>query len=140
MRFKNRNQTSQNLEVNLVPMMDVIMTILTFFIIVSMTLTEGSGKMDISLPSAKVSNTPNEEKLPDPLIIGLNKEGQLLIGEQQQTPEQMSAQIKSYLQKNPQGAVILKADKKISYEDVIKVLVTMRDVGGEQVSLAIDSE
>jgi biopolymer transport protein ExbD len=51
MRFKSQQKSSQMPDVNLVPMMDVIMTILTFFIIVSMTLTAEQGAVNVTLPS-----------------------------------------------------------------------------------------
>jgi biopolymer transport protein ExbD len=43
------------------------------------------------------------------------------------------------LQKNPQGAVVLNADRKLPYEQVVQVLGKMRDIGGDRVSLAIEN-
>ncbi len=122
-------------EVNLVPMMDVIMTILTFFIIVSMTLTSFQA-VDVPLPST--DKGVSKEKPVEPMIVGMNKQGQILLGTQQVTETQLAQQIVTYLGKNPKGSVVLKADKDVQYEKVVQMLGTLRDVGGDRVSLAID--
>ena len=136
MRFKSQQKGSQMPDVNLVPMMDVILTILTFFIIVSMTLTGQQQSVDITLPStdAGASTLP----VPDPLVVGLNQQGQVLLNNQLVSDAQLSQQMQTYLVQNSKGAVILKADRKLPYEQVIQVLGKMRDIGGDRVSLAID--
>lgn len=136
MRFKSQQQGSQMPEVNLVPMMDVILTVLTFFIIISMTLTGQQQSVDITLPStdAGASTLP----VPDPLVVGLNQQGQVLLNNQPVSDAQLSQQMQTYLVQNSKGAVILKADRKLPYEQVIQVLGKMRDIGGDRVSLAID--
>lgn len=139
MRFKSRQQHSQMPEVNLVPMMDVVMTILTFFIIVSMTLTSQQSAVNIALPTASKGTSPQDTSK-EPLIVGLDGQRQLIVGDKSVTEAELDQQILSYLSKNPQGAVVLKADKNLAYEQVVQVLGKMRDVGGDRVSLAIESK
>ena len=124
-------------EVNLVPMMDVIMTILTFFIILSMTLTNQQNAVNVTLPSA--GNGLSEQKTPDPLVVSINEQRQLFLGKQQITEAQLAQPMQAYLQQHPEGAVVLNADRKLPYEEVVKVLGKMRDIGGDRVSLAIES-
>ena len=137
LKFRFRASTSQMPEINLVPMMDVLMTILTFFIIISMTLTAQQQSVNIDLPSTNAG--ANTVKTPDPLVVGLTNQGILAIANNPVTDAQLSQQMQVYLQTNPNGAVVLQADKKLPYEQVVQVLGKMRDVGGDRVSLAIDS-
>jgi biopolymer transport protein ExbD len=127
MRFKSQQKKSEMPEVNLVPMMDVLMTILTFFIIIAMTLTTQQ-TVNVTLPSANAGAV--ELKEPDPLIIGLNLQGEILLDSKTVSQAELSQRMQSYLTQNPKGAVILKAADKIPYEQVVKLLGTMRDVGG----------
>ncbi len=136
LKSRFRASKSQMPEINLVPMMDVLMTILTFFIIISMTLTAQQRSVNIDLPSTNAG--ANDVNAPDPLIIGLTRQGQIAIADKLVTEAQLNQQMQTYLQTNPQGAVVLKADKKLPYEQVIQVLGKMRNVGGDRVSLAID--
>ncbi len=137
LKSKFRASKSQMPEINLVPMMDVLMTILTFFIIISMTLTVQQQSVNIDLPSTNAG--ANQVKTPDPLVVGLTRQGIVEIANNPVTEAQLSQQMQAYLQANPQGAVVLQADKKLPYEQVVQVLGKMRDVGGDRVSLAIDS-
>jgi len=136
MRFKSQQKKSEMPEVNLVPMMDVLMTILTFFIIIAMTLTTQQ-TVNVTLPSANAGAVELKES--DPLIIGLNLQGEILLDSKTVSQAELSQRMQSYLTQNPKGAVILKAADKIPYEQVVKLLGTMRDVGGDRVSLAIEA-
>jgi biopolymer transport protein ExbD len=133
--FNSSKSESQIPEVNLVPMMDVIMTILTFFIIVSMTMTDFQS---VNVPLPKTDKGASKDKVPDPMVVALNQQGQILLKNQNTTPEQLAQQVVAYLNQNPKGAVVLKADRTLSYEKVVQVLGTIRDVGGDRVSLAIE--
>jgi biopolymer transport protein ExbD len=137
MRFRAQQRHNAMPEVNLVPMMDVIMTILTFFIILSMTMTTNNiSSVDIRLPGrgdGKSSSASSAQSL----IVGLNLKRQILLESGVVDRAQLIAQVNDYLAKNPQGVVILKADKEVPYEQVVQVLGVLRDVGGDRVSLAI---
>ncbi|MEO8890653.1 MAG: biopolymer transporter ExbD [Coleofasciculaceae cyanobacterium] len=124
-------------ELNLVPMMDVIMTILTFFIIISMTLTNKQNAVNVTLPSA--SSGLSEQKAPDPLVVSIDSQGNLFLEKDPVTEAQLVQPMQAYLQQNPQGAVVLNADRKLPYEKVVQVLGKMRDIGGDRVSLAINN-
>lgn len=135
MRSKARQRGTSMPEINLVPMMDVIMTILTFFIIVSMTLTNFQS-VDVALPTAQ--SGVNRERPIEPMIVGLNQQQQILLQGSPATREQLAQAIQNYLAQNPKGSVVLKADQRLPYQQVIQVLATLKEVGGDRVSLAIE--
>jgi biopolymer transport protein ExbD len=137
MNFRSRKQKSGVLEVNLIPMMDVLMTVLTFFIIVSMTLTSQQS-IDVQLPQTGEAN-PNTAIAPDPLVVGIDAQGQVLLENQPVTQDQLIQQIQTYLVERPEGVVILKADRTLDYQKVVEVLSVMQTVGGDRVSLAIET-
>lgn len=135
MRFKRKHRNGSVPEVNLVPMLDVLMTVLTFFIIVSMTLATQQG-VQVQLPSNQPAS-PTEPQ-PDPLVIHIKAGDQLLLNNQPIARAELLPNIKAYLEKTPKGAVVLQADRQLPYEQVIQMLGEMKDVGGDRVSLAID--
>ena len=134
MRFKNRNEARLP-EVNLIPMMDVLMTVLTFFIVISMTLTIEQG-VEVELPNS--SESAAVAAGPDPLIVQLDPQGQLLVNNQPASKEQLSPQIQSYLGSNKEGFVVLQASPDLPYQDVVRLLGDLKEVGGDRVSLAIE--
>jgi biopolymer transport protein ExbD len=135
MRFRNRQQDSQLPEINLIPMLDVLMTVLTFFIVVSMTLVSQQG-VDIQLPNSSDAAPPSAA--PDPLVVKLTQQGQLLLNEQPISRDQLEPQMQAYLNGSPQGFVVLASDRRVPYSEVVALLGEMREVGGDRVSLAIE--
>ncbi len=135
MRFQ-KQQGNQMPQVNLVPMMDVLMTVLTFFIIVSMTLT-GQIVPNLILPDAKNSGTQETLEAPKTLVVVLNTQKQTMVDSKPLAIEQLTQQVQEFLTSNPEGVVVLKADRGLTYADVTQVLKNLRDMGGSRVSLAI---
>jgi biopolymer transport protein ExbD len=136
MKFRSRKPKSGVVEVNLIPMMDVLMTVLTFFIIVSMTLTS-QRSIDVQLPQTGEASD-NSAIAPDPLVVSLDLRGQVLLEQQPVSQAQLMEQIQTYLDERPEGVVILKADRTLDYQKVVEVLAVMQRVGGDRVSLAIE--
>jgi biopolymer transport protein ExbD len=136
MRFKSQSRASEMPEVNLVPMMDVLMTILTFFIIIAMTMSNVRS-LDLRLPTVQTGGTQSQS-LTSSLRVGLTAKGQFLIDNQPVAANELKQNIQTYLAQNPQGVVLLSADRTLPYEQVIKVLAEMESVGGDRISLALE--
>ncbi|MCU0526851.1 MAG: biopolymer transporter ExbD [Elainella sp. Prado103] len=135
MRFKQQRRRSQLPEVNLVPMLDVLMVVLTFFIIVSMTLTTQQG-LEVQLPSPEEAEPTEVE--PQVAIVQLTPEGIIQFDDQPIEKSALTTQIKGFLAENPKGAVVLQAEEELPYEQVISLLGEMKAAGGDRVSLAIE--
>lgn len=137
MKARRRKAGSQVPEVNLIPLMDVLMSVLTFFIIISMNLSS-QNIITVEAPSPDDADAAIEEEPVEPFVVGLNTEGQLLIADEQTEVAILATEIRQYLSKNPNGYVRLKADKELDYSEVTRALITLRDIGSAKVSLAIE--
>ncbi|MEC4984798.1 MAG: biopolymer transporter ExbD [Oscillatoria sp. PMC 1068.18] len=138
MRFKTRQDNSKIPTIDLIPMLNVMMAVLAFFVLISTTLLNELA-VDVQLPTNTEASDEPPEKLPEPYLIEITPAG-IFQDEQPLSKEQLFTEIQTYLNENAQGAVLLKADEKVPYEQVIQLLVEMKDVGGENVSLAIEAE
>jgi biopolymer transport protein ExbD len=134
MRFRDRHQTSQLPEIELTPMLNVMMGILAFFVMITMSLT-AQQSVDIQLPNS--ADAP-QTAAPEPLIVTLTAQGQILLNDQPAPRSQLAPQMQQYLGGNREGFVILTADRQIPYEQVVQLLGEMREIGGDRVSLALD--
>lgn len=138
MRVKKQSSIPQ---VNLTPMMDVLMSVLTFFIILSMDLT-GQSIPDVNLPALEKQQdgeTGGIEEFQDveQLTIGLNPQGEILINSQPVSEAELVQTARSFLGKNSDGAIILKADRELDYQNIESVLETLSQTGGGRVSLVV---
>ena len=139
MRFKHRQSGSQIPEVNLVPMMDVLMTVLTFFIIISMGLT-GQAWLNVRLPQsvAEEAGGDGEVIATDVLVVGLDQDGNLLLDNAAVSASDLTQVVQAYFAQTPEGRLVLKADRTLAYSEVAALLAELRAIGGNRVSLAVE--
>lgn len=139
MRFKSSPNNSLP-QVNLVPMLDVLMTVLTFFIIIAMTLT-GQQMINVKLPitehKANPQASPTTTQI-EPLVVGLDANGQIIMDNQIISTRELAERMSSYFAENPQGLVVLRADRDLTYAKVATLLKALRAIGGDRVSLAFE--
>lgn len=139
MRTRHR-RPSRIPEVNLVPMMDVLMTVLIFFVVISMGLT-GVQINGVTLPrSVKGTDeaiTSNADES-TPFVIGLTAQKQLVLDGEIIQLRNLSPRLRTYFQENPDGSILLKADRTLPYDDVANLLDELRGIGGRRVSLAVE--
>lgn len=133
MRFKQQ-QNARFPEINVIPMLTVMMGTVGFFVVVTLGLAAQQA-VDVTLPSSEANPTP---ATPDPLVVSLNAQGQILVQDQVISKPQLDQQIQTYLGQNSQGSVLLNPQQQLPYEQVIQVLGEMRAVGGDRVSLGIE--
>lgn len=135
MRFKQQ-QSSKLPQVDLIPMLNVMMGILAFFVMITMTL--GSEQLiEVQLPAEQ----PPEAKSPlpaDPFIVALVGENEVELNGQPIDMAALTGQMETYLSRNPDNVVFLLPSQELAYEEVMQFLGTMRKVGGDRVSLAIE--
>ncbi len=139
MRTRRRRPT-RTPEVNLVPMMDVLMTVLIFFVLISMGLTgvQISGvRLPQSVEGADEAITDKGEEV-QPLVIGLTGEKALILAGEPVEVSALAPAIQAYFAENPDGSLMLKADRALPYEDIAALLSELREMGGRRVSLAVE--
>ncbi|MBE9077035.1 biopolymer transporter ExbD [Romeria aff. gracilis LEGE 07310] len=140
MALRSRDRPRSRIpEVNLVPMMDVLMTVLIFFVVIAMNLT-GVQIAGVTLPRS-VEGTEEElinQADIEPLVVGLTAQGELILAGESITLDQLSREIRTYFAANPEGNLMLKADRTLPYKQVADLLTDLRSLGGNRVTLAVE--
>ncbi len=133
MRFKQR-KTAQLPEVDLIPMLNVMMGILAFFVMITMTLSNEQ-LLEVQLPNKQAVAV--EPSLAEPFIVEIDAQGKLLLNNQLIDKVQLEAQMEFYLAQSLENTVFILPNRQLAYEQVIQFLAEMRKIGGDRVSLAI---
>jgi biopolymer transport protein ExbD len=121
----------QEVRIEIVPLIDVIFCILTFFILGAVGLSRQQA-MELELPKAG-SGSPQMREM---LVVSLDDFSQVYVEKQLVNRNQLFDAIKNYHQFNPNGVMVLHASRNASYNDVIQVLDMLKQVGGDRVALA----
>jgi biopolymer transport protein ExbD len=118
--------------IELVPLIDVIFCILTFFLLAGLQVARQQA-ISVDIPQA-TSGTPAAREL---LMVSLNDAGQLFLEQQPMlVPGQLIEAVKQYRQARPNSSIVLYASKQVSYNKVVEVLDALRGVAGDRVALA----
>ncbi|MCX7594411.1 MAG: biopolymer transporter ExbD [Fischerella sp.] len=134
----NLHTPIEEAQVQIIPLIDVIFCILTFFILASLQFTRQQA-INVDLPKAS-SATAGNVNLPQGrqiLPVTIDAVGQTYVEKQPIKREQLADILRQYLQENPNGTLVLNASRSATYNDVIELLDLLRQVGGDRVSLGI---
>jgi biopolymer transport protein ExbD len=104
-------------------MLDVIFLLLCFFVTVSV-FSQWESEISIKLPNAKTAEAP--ERLPGEIIVNLAKDGGVSVNSVKLSLEELGARLAKVAKFYPGQPVIIRADKEVRYEALVKLIDTCR--------------
>lgn len=127
-------EPDQPFQINILPMIDVVFALLTFFIMATLSLTRSEG-LSVNLPGATTSKVVNQET---PLVVTIEKDGNLALNRQAIDLANLRNGIQVKLENNPQKTVLIRADEAVNHGKVVAVMDAIRRVPGAK--LAIETQ
>jgi len=118
-------------QINIVPMIDVIFAILTFFIMSTLFLTRSEG-LPVNLPKAATAETQQQA----PITVTVNQQGEIAINRQPVLLENLEATIRTQVGQNESALVVINADASVSHGQVVAVMDRLRLVKGVKLAIA----
>ncbi len=128
----NLHSPVEEVQIQIIPLIDVIFCVLTFFILAALQFTR-SQAIGVDLPKASTGTTPQMRQM---LIVSIDPTGKTYVDKEQVTRNNLYNSLQKYHSSNPGGLMVLNASRKSSYNDVVEVLDVLRKVGGDRVALA----
>ncbi len=130
MKLDFENKT-EDVRIELIPLIDVIFCILIFFILAALQLTRQQA-INVNLPQSSTSALQSQQTL----VVSIDSIGQVYVDRTPVSEDQLYLLLEGYHRTTPQGLMVLYADRSAIYDDVVRVLDLMRSVGGDRVALA----
>ena len=119
-------------EVNLTPMLDVVFIMLIFFIVTASFVKESG--IDVNRPDAATA----EKKERGNILVAISASTQIWVDKRQVDPRALRANIERLHAENPQGAVVIQADKESKNGLLVQVMDAARLAGVFNVSIAAE--
>lgn len=140
MRLLKKYQSSASAEINLTALLDVLFSILAFFILLSSALIVPS-RLGVDLPISDRNSNANQNtsdlKSEDIFLITLDPNGQMLSNGKLVGSQKLEQDIRNFLATSSKGFVVLSADNtNVSYQLVINRLAELRGIAGNRVAIA----
>lgn len=127
-------EPDEEFELNIVPMIDVIFAILTFFIVSSLFLTR-SEAVPVTLPTATQSETQSRPTL----AVTVDAAGAIFINQRAVTLEELPATVQAAIAPTANPVVVINADAGVNHGRVIAVMDQLRTLEGISLGIATQS-
>ena len=116
-------------EINVTPMVDVMLVLLVIFMVTAPLLTVG---VPVDLPQTKAPAI-NEPK--EPLVISINAKGDVYLQNSQIDAKDLAARLAAITSNNPDAAIYVRGDRAIDYGRVLEIMGIVSAAGFTKVSL-----
>lgn len=128
-----RRANNKNLELNIAPLIDMVFILLIFFLVTTSFLKETG--VDISRPTAATAVS----KTKTTIIIGVTKDSTVHIDRRKVDVRAVRANVERALIENPEGNVVIVADKQSLTGLVINVMDACKLAGAQNISIAANT-
>jgi biopolymer transport protein ExbD len=125
------NEPDVPAQINILPMIDVVFAILTFFILSSLFLSRTEG-LPVNLPKAETAKPQSQNST---VVVTVNRQGQLSLNRKPITLAQLEPALDS-LATATALMVVINADAKVEHGLVIAVMDRVRKVPGAKLAIA----
>ena len=120
--------------IDMTPMLDVVFIMLIFFIVTASFVKEAG--IDVNRPEAATAVKKDRANI----LIAISDKNEIWINKRRIDARAVQANIERLRAENPQGSVVIQADKKATTETLIKVMDASRAAGAYDVSIAAQEQ
>ncbi len=131
--FNENNNQAPMADINVTPMVDVMLVLLVIFIITAPMFTHA---IKLELPSAQSAAAPEK---PETITLSINGEGKLFWNNAAITQPEMATRFATAALKKPQPDLQLRADKSTRYEIIAQVMSAAQSNGLTRIGFVTDS-
>jgi biopolymer transport protein TolR len=121
-------------DINVTPLVDVMLVLLIIFMVTAPMLHQG---ISVALP--KTATTNLRSGLEDPIVLSISRDGLYYINETPVARGLLKERLRAILRGHKEKAVLLKADRSLSYGTVIETLDLLNRMGIESLGMITDT-
>jgi biopolymer transport protein ExbD len=118
-------------QINIVPMIDVVFAILTFFIFSTLYLTRSEG-LPVNLPKAATAQVQNSTRI----TITVDPQGQIALNRKPIQLEALESGVRELIPAGQESIVVLNADESVRHGQVVQVMDRLRRIPGARLAIA----
>ena len=134
MLFHSYDDQQEMSEINMTPLVDVMLVLLIIFIITVPVITHS---VKVDLPQA--SQQPTEVK-PDVVTLTVQRDGSLMWNDESLTFENLELRLQAVAQQEKQPELRIQGDKAVEYEKVIQVMAAAQRAGVEKLGFMTEPQ
>jgi len=119
-------------DINVTPMVDVMLVLLIIFIVITPMLSKG---ISVDMAKAKNPSPMQAADKEDAVLVAIARDGKTYLGTTQMSPDSLPGKVKDLLTSRLDKTVYLRADARARYERVVEVVDNLRAAGVDQLGM-----
>jgi biopolymer transport protein ExbD/biopolymer transport protein TolR len=131
-RLQRGNAPSPMSDINMTPLIDVMLVLLVIFMITAPLMT---ASLKLDLPRSDAA-TASEQ--PDFIAVAIDPQGRLYIAEKEVAPAAFAERMAETARRNPQTEVQLRADRSVPYGQVAELIGAVQKAGLNRIGFVAD--
>ncbi len=124
-----------NSDINVTPMVDVMLVLLIIFMVVTPML---NNKVNVELPQATAAVVMDDANKEDSVVVAVTRDGKTYLGGDQTAPDALGEKIAAMLDKKTDKRVYFRGDQRANYGAVMSAIDGVRAAGVSQLGMLTD--
>jgi len=119
-------------DINVTPMVDVMLVLLIIFIVITPMLTKG---MSVDKVRARNPSSMAPADKDDAVVVAITRDGKVYLGKNQTAPAELGPKVKDMISNKLDKTVYVNSDSRAKYGVVVEVVDNIRTAGVDQIGL-----
>jgi len=124
--LRSRRGTSVLGEINVTPLVDVVLVLLLIFMVTAPMMSRG---IDVSLPVANQPQIPQEDRV----TVSIRADGRIFVGDKPVNIALLEDEVRGRTSGRPDAVIYLRADESLRYGNVIEVVDVIKRAGVDRI-------
>ncbi len=133
MAFDARNNGGSMSQINVTPLVDVMLVLLVIFMVTAPILQQG---VAVDLPEVATGALPADDV--PPVVVSLDARGGFFVDEEAVELDGLAARVAAARGERPETVVLVRADQAVAYGQVMALMAELRAAGIDRVGLVTD--
>jgi len=130
--FKKARESHPVSDINVTPMVDVMLVLLIIFMVITPLLSKG---IQVNMVKTKNPIPMQAADKSDAILVAVTRDGRTYLNSTQMQPDDLAPKVKDLLTNRLDKTVFIRADQRAKYEKVVTVVDNLRAAGVDQVGL-----
>src|ERR1700758_1770049 len=132
MAFEPGQRGSLVSQINVTPLVDVMLVLLIIFMVTAPIIQQG---VQVSLPKVKAAALPGKE---EQFIVSITHNSELYLNDTRLSPEELTRKLAGIAVERPDREVFIRADEQVPYGEVIRTMAAIKAAGIENVGMVTE--
>jgi len=133
MAFSSERNNDVLSQINVTPLVDVMLVLLVIFMVTAPILHQG---ITVKLPRVQGGPLAGEEVQ---LVVTVSAPGKVYLNDNAVTPAELLSKLQAIVRERPDRNVYLRADASVPYGEVMRVIAAIREAGVERLGMVTEA-